>query len=149
MGAGAARRLPGPKTAGERADDGAAVARAPGSAPPSRDFDNDGFPDLAVVNGRVRRPSADPPPVPGLSPYWARTPSGTSCSPTTATGKFRDVSRQNPAFCGRAPRRPRPGVGDLDNDGGLDLVVTSVAGPVRLFRNIAPGRGHWLTVPRD
>lgn len=36
--------------------------------------------------------------------------------------------------------------GDLDNDGGIDLVVTEVAGPVRIFRNVAPNRGHWLTV---
>jgi hypothetical protein len=26
------------------------------------------------------------------------------------------------------------------------LLVTQVAGPARLFRNVAPRRGHWLTV---
>jgi hypothetical protein len=36
--------------------------------------------------------------------------------------------------------------GDLDNDGGVDLVVTSIGGPVRVFRNVAPQRGHWLAV---
>src|SRR5262249_28857672 len=37
-------------------------------------------------------------------------------------------------------------VGDVDNDGALDLLVTTVAGPARLYRNVAPKRGHWLMV---
>jgi len=28
----------------------------------------------------------------------------------------------------------------------LDLLVTTVAGPAKLYRNVAPGRGHWLLV---
>ncbi len=36
--------------------------------------------------------------------------------------------------------------GDIDGDGALDLVVTSIAGPARVFRNVAPARGHWLIV---
>jgi hypothetical protein len=28
----------------------------------------------------------------------------------------------------------------------LDLLVTSIAGPARLYRNVAPKRGHWLVV---
>ena len=36
--------------------------------------------------------------------------------------------------------------GDIDNDGALDLLVTSVAGPAMLLRNVAPKRGHWLLV---
>jgi len=37
-------------------------------------------------------------------------------------------------------------VGDVDGDGALDLLVTGVAGPTRLYRNVVPGRGHWLMV---
>ena len=37
-------------------------------------------------------------------------------------------------------------VGDFDNDGDLDLVVTNTAGAVRLYRNDAIKRGHWLMV---
>src|SRR5205823_13626668 len=36
--------------------------------------------------------------------------------------------------------------GDVDGDGALDLLVTTIAGPARLFRNVAPNRGHWLLV---
>ncbi len=37
-------------------------------------------------------------------------------------------------------------VGDVDNDGALDLLVTQAAGPARLFRNVAPKTSHWLMV---
>ena len=30
--------------------------------------------------------------------------------------------------------------------GAIDLLVTTIGGPARLFRNVAPRRGHWLTV---
>ena len=36
--------------------------------------------------------------------------------------------------------------GDLDNDGDLDLLAAPTAGPVQLWRNEAPRRGHWLLV---
>jgi hypothetical protein len=36
--------------------------------------------------------------------------------------------------------------GDIDNDGDVDLLVTSTGGPAKLYRNVAPRRGHWLTV---
>ena len=36
--------------------------------------------------------------------------------------------------------------GDFDGDGAVDLLVTTIAGRARLYRNIAPRRGHWLTV---
>jgi hypothetical protein len=35
---------------------------------------------------------------------------------------------------------------DLDNDGAVDLVTTSVEGPARVYRNVAPKQGHWLIV---
>ena len=34
--------------------------------------------------------------------------------------------------------------GDLDNDGGIDIVVANRDAAPHLLRNIAPNRGHWL-----
>jgi len=34
--------------------------------------------------------------------------------------------------------------GDLDNDGRMDLVVTALGGPVRVFRNVTETRNHWI-----
>ena len=36
--------------------------------------------------------------------------------------------------------------GDLDNDGRIDVVVTTLDGPVKLFHKITTGAGHWLAV---
>jgi hypothetical protein len=36
--------------------------------------------------------------------------------------------------------------GDINNDGAIDLLVTTVANKARLYRNVAPNRGHWLMV---
>jgi hypothetical protein len=36
--------------------------------------------------------------------------------------------------------------GDVNNDGGMDILVTNNNGPARLLLNTAPERGHWLLV---
>lgn len=36
--------------------------------------------------------------------------------------------------------------GDVNNDGGIDILVTNNNGPARLLLNTAPQRGHWLLV---
>src|SRR5207245_4882394 len=61
-------------------------------------------------------------------------------------GRFRDVSDYNSPFCEATAISRALVCGDIDNDGALDLLVTSVAGPARLYRNVAPKQGHWLMV---
>jgi len=36
--------------------------------------------------------------------------------------------------------------GDVNNDGGIDILVTNNNGPARLLLNTVPNRGHWLMV---
>jgi hypothetical protein len=108
------------------------------------DFDNDGFLDLAVANGRVSRGnSADGV---GLDPYWRFYAERNQLFANNGGSGFRDVSNDNSPFCGTATVARGLACGDFNNDGALGLLVTAVAGPARLYRNAVPERGHWLGV---
>jgi hypothetical protein len=108
------------------------------------DFDCDGLLDLAVVNGRVAGGQSVNESV--LGPYWCRFAERNRLWSGEGKGRFRDRSASDRAFCGGGAVSRALVCGDLDNDGGLDLLATTVAGPARLFRNVAPRRGHWLSV---
>jgi hypothetical protein len=95
------------------------------------DFDGDGREDLVAVNGHVLRyPSGS---AQKQLPLLFRNENGTG---------FADVTpRGGPYF--RAPAVARGlAVGDLDNDGRPDLVVTHANAPVAVLRN--EGTGAWV-----
>jgi hypothetical protein len=107
------------------------------------DFNQDGALDIAVANGRVSRAGA------GIEPpatFWRAYAERNQLFANDGSGRFRDRSPAETALCGT------PGVyrglvcADFDGDGALDLLVTGIAGPARLYRNVAPRRGHWLLV---
>jgi hypothetical protein len=110
------------------------------------DFDLDGAPDLAVVNGRVARTRGALPPADGLSPYWVAYAERNQLFANDRRGHFRDISESNSALCGAWGVHRGLVWGDFDGDGRIDLVVTVVAGPARFLRNVAPRQGHWLLV---
>src|SRR5439155_1079825 len=65
-----------------------------------QDFDNDGILDLAIVNGRIARsPKAGNP---DLGPHWGHYADRNQLFTSDGSGRFRDVSMDNPAFCGTA-----------------------------------------------
>ncbi|HEY7115558.1 MAG TPA: CRTAC1 family protein [Tepidisphaeraceae bacterium] len=108
------------------------------------DFDNDGQADLAVVNGRVRRSRIDARTVAG--DYWAPYRERNQIFRNQGGAQFGDISDVNPAFCSIPNVGRGLACGDIDNDGGIDLLVTALNAPARLYRNVAPRRGHWLVV---
>ncbi|OYW20246.1 MAG: hypothetical protein B7Z55_07570 [Planctomycetales bacterium 12-60-4] len=89
-----------------------------------QDFDNDGWPDLYILNGHVQYHS---PRSPFLQPaFLLRNVEGR---------RFEDITpRAGPWFS--VPRAGRgAAVGDLNNDGTLDLIISSLDEPLTILRN--------------
>ncbi len=107
------------------------------------DFNHDGWADLVAVNGRVAK--ATPEPAPGLPAFWTSYAQRNQLLVNNG-GRFADASAANPAFCGVPNVGRGLALGDIDGDGAVDMVVTSIAGRARVYRNVCPDRGHWLQV---
>ncbi len=113
------------------------------------DFDNDGEPDAAIVNGGVRRNSLQQPDAKTLAAvgsFWAAYAERNQLFANHGNSVFRDISPANEAFSGTARISRGLVWADLNNDGGVDLIVSNIANPARVYRNVAPRRGNWLLV---
>jgi hypothetical protein len=119
------------------------AGRSTGFGTALADFDCDGDLDLAVANGRVAR-APDVPPSP-TGEFWVPYGQANHLYANVG-GRFQSVAGSNPPFCGAANVARGLACGDIDGDGGLDVVVTTIDRGPRLFRNVAPKRGHWLAV---
>jgi len=125
-------------------DDTAAVGLRTASRPFTRfgaafvDFDNDGYLDLFEANGRVgmqsERYSPDPYAEPSLLFRGLAGPRFLEVLPRGGTSQPLVATSRAAAF------------GDIDNDGGVDIVVVNRDGRPYLLHNIVRARGHWLTM---
>ena len=101
------------------------------------DLDNDGWKDMVVARSNVLDNIAQ------ISQHF-RYAEPNSVFRNLGNGKFDDVS----ASAGSDFTRPAPhrglAYGDLNNDGRMDLVVTALGAPVRVFRNITETSNHWV-----
>lgn len=98
------------------------------------DFDSDGWLDLFVANGHVSYERLD-------SPY--RQPA--QLFHNQAGKRFVDVSKQGGPYHSIDHVGRGAAVGDLDNDGGLDLVISHQNEPVVVLRNRRPAK-NWVSV---
>ncbi|MCH8212370.1 MAG: CRTAC1 family protein, partial [Planctomycetes bacterium] len=100
------------------------------------DFDNDGRLDLYEANGRVRRQSIlhsdDPFAEPNMLLHG------------TARGGFEEVRPRGGTASLLVATSRAAAFGDIDNDGGIDILVVNRDGPAHLLHNVVKNRGHWL-----
>lgn len=103
------------------------------------DVDNDGWPDLLLVNGHVY-PEVDS----GNLGSAYREPR--VLYHNLANGKFQDLSKTSgPAIT--VPESSRGlAIADLWNDGRLEAVVNNISARPMLLVNVAPNQNHWLGV---
>jgi hypothetical protein len=102
------------------------------------DYDNDGWKDLLIAQGH------------DLDTVELNYPNLKYKEPMLLvrnTGKtFIDVSAESGAVFEKAWLGRGMAIGDIDNDGRIDAVVSTNDGPVHILHNETPTSNHWLTL---
>ena len=99
------------------------------------DFDNDGWKDLFFSLAHLMQ----------LDRYLGRQAALPNRIYRNIEGKrLVDVSAE--AGLQTADLNRGAAFADFDNDGRVDIVVTAVGSPAKLFRNVTEGEAHWLAI---
>jgi hypothetical protein len=101
------------------------------------DFDNDGLKDLFVARGNV---------LDNIAEFSTRQyPEPNSIFRNLGKMTFADVTAQaGPDMQVAEPYRGAA-IGDLFNDGQMDIVVTVLNGKAKILRNVTANSNHWVT----
>jgi hypothetical protein len=99
------------------------------------DLDQHGWEDLFIANGHaIRHPTGT---TRRQKPVLLRN----------RNGKFKDITARGGEYFRQVHLARGVALGDLDNSGRIDLIVSHMNEPVAALRNIAPSGGrHWLGV---
>jgi hypothetical protein len=103
------------------------------------DYDLDGLPDILAANGHLEEEISrvQPKVTYKQAPLLFRN---------LGKGKFQSVAATLGPDLSRPIVARGAAYGDLDNDGDLDVVITTNHGPAYVFRNDGGNRNHWLRV---
>jgi hypothetical protein len=100
------------------------------------DFNNDGFKDLFTANSHVDN---------NVELFEATTyKQPNSIFANLGNGRFADVSREAGADF-QVPQAHRGAAfADLNRDGKIDVVTSSLEGPAEVWENVSPSENNWL-----
>ena len=102
------------------------------------DYDNDGWKDLIVAQGHdLDTVEINYPNLRYKEPMLLLRNTGTA---------FVDVSAQSGSVFQQRWLGRGLAVGDIDNDGRIDVVVSTNDGPAHILHNETPTQNHWLTL---
>ena len=102
------------------------------------DYDNDGLKDLIVAQGHdIDNVQLNYPQIHYKEPLLLMHNNGHG---------FTDVSAESGSVFSHAWVGRGLAVGDLDNDGRQDVVVSTNDGPAYILRNETPTKDHWITL---
>ncbi|MDA0751973.1 MAG: CRTAC1 family protein [Verrucomicrobia bacterium] len=111
------------------------------------DFDTDGWADLVMVNGAIRRNDfQDRTFRDEVRDFWKPYAQRAQAYRNDGDGRFVEISSMNPDLSDKGDVGRGLAAVDLDNDGALDLVMTPIGSPVRVFQNVASKRGNWVGI---
>ena len=105
------------------------------------DYDNDTWPDIIAVNGHVY-PQLDKVKTGASAGYRQRK----LLYHNRGDGTFDEVGAQYGGALMDERVSRGLAIGDLDNDGGLDVVINDLDGAPQVLHNELAGRGNWLIV---
>lgn len=101
------------------------------------DFDNDGWKDIFTANAHF----------PALEETLGTAAAlRNSVFQNKGGGRFGDASQSAGADFQSIGQYRGAAFGDFDNDGRVDVVVSNIDGPARVYRNVTPNAGHWLAL---